>query len=1070
STRKRKPFTQIASEDESNTVARKKSRRPEDTANNNSSDCHRRAGTINFMVLKNFMCHSLLEVNFTNNISIIIGKNGSGKSAILTALIVGLGGKASLTNRGSSVKGFVKAGRQSASIEIELCNEGPMAYRPSVYGKKIHVIRNLTASGGGSYRVRSENGEVISTQAKEVQNIAASLNIQVDNPICILNQDTSRNFLSSNDPKNKFTLFMRATRLETLESEYKKVQGNKRDSVRIMEEKEENFRKLQDEIKRLKKKIENHKSIISLKDRKGLLQRELIWAKVRDVEEELEQEKLGVETIEKKLNDVKANSDKRNDRVNKLKENIRTLEHQILEVKEQIEVQKRPQLDLKTQMEELSQKLGMKKREKQQIQTSIQSKNSDIQSIQQDISSANDNMSKVEQQKIERIKNLAALQDKLKGMDDHLETSKNDLFQIKSDLSRRECEEQNLHAEITMIDSKIANERNNLNAIQAESGNNLLLYGRDVPKIKQMIAQYKNRFQQEPRGPLGAYIKLKDKQWAVAVEGFIGPATLCAFAVDNNQDNKLLREIFTKVLGKQRQPQVITSKFIFKKHDVTRNMVYEPNGCVSLYNALEVSDPVVSNCIVDSCSPENILLIPDDRTAQELLSDRQRVPRNCHQGVTAKGDKYYPDPSYRTYASNYHRAKFLQVDTKEYIVQLQQMLQDLQNQKQTVKTQLDEFTRDMRKQVNSKNQLEEKVRKVNMARAQIRRQLEELNSSAEPEVQNIQFLEQELQEIKKSLNEKTAALEGLNEQIREIRSAMAEKEQNLTQLKGSTKGLEERLQSLKDEVRETQTKQKEISTSGEFDQRRIRDYETKLLDARSQMVLKQNTVKNCTTEASSVGERLSDLRRVPVITQEINEIKHRITKIETDTENFEEVKDRYNELSEKFLKSADIMKNLQTDVNELTIALEKRNRHYKLTESYFITYMKYSFKKILEYRQFKGTIDINMNEKKLELVVIPQHGSQGLTTTSNLSGGERSFSTVAFLYALWQCMEFPFYFLDEFDVYMDKLNRTKVIDILLHHAKSRPQLQFVFLTPQDVSFINKDVALLRLEDPERFNV
>lgn len=59
-----------------------------------------------------------------------------------------------------------------------------------------------------------------------------------------------------------------------------------------------------------------------------------------------------------------------------------------------------------------------------------------------------------------------------------------------------------------------------------------------------------------------------------------------------------------------------------------------------------------------------------------------------------------------------------------------------------------------------------------------------------------------------------------------------------------------------------------------------------------------------------------------------------------------------------------------------------------------------------------------MNEKKLELIVIPQHGSQGLTTTSNLSGGERSFSTVAFLYSLWQCMEFPFYVLDEFDVYM----------------------------------------------------
>lgn len=64
-------------------------------------------------------------------------------------------------------------------------------------------------------------------------------------------------------------------------------------------------------------------------------------------------------------------------------------------------------------------------------------------------------MSKVEQQKMQRIKDLAALQNKLKSMDDHLETSKNDLFQIKGDLSRREEEEQNLRAEVRQIDNKI---------------------------------------------------------------------------------------------------------------------------------------------------------------------------------------------------------------------------------------------------------------------------------------------------------------------------------------------------------------------------------------------------------------------------------------------------------------------------------------------------------------------------------------------------------------------------------------------------------------------------------------
>ena len=59
----------------------------------------------------NFMCHEHFSVELGPLINFIVGKNGSGKSAILTAITLCLGGKASATNRGQSLKSFIKEGK-----------------------------------------------------------------------------------------------------------------------------------------------------------------------------------------------------------------------------------------------------------------------------------------------------------------------------------------------------------------------------------------------------------------------------------------------------------------------------------------------------------------------------------------------------------------------------------------------------------------------------------------------------------------------------------------------------------------------------------------------------------------------------------------------------------------------------------------------------------------------------------------------------------------------------------------------------------------------------------------------
>lgn len=69
-------------------------------------------GILESVTCTNFMCHGYLEVALGPLINFIIGHNGSGKSAVLTAITICLGGKATATNRGQSLKSFIKEGQE----------------------------------------------------------------------------------------------------------------------------------------------------------------------------------------------------------------------------------------------------------------------------------------------------------------------------------------------------------------------------------------------------------------------------------------------------------------------------------------------------------------------------------------------------------------------------------------------------------------------------------------------------------------------------------------------------------------------------------------------------------------------------------------------------------------------------------------------------------------------------------------------------------------------------------------------------------------------------------------------
>ena len=85
------------------------------------------------------------EVEFRTGpyLNVIIGPNGTGKSAIVCAICLGLAGKTSWLGRASDPKDFIKYGAQSAKTEIELWVWLLLALCEKQYCVYLHQLPNF---------------------------------------------------------------------------------------------------------------------------------------------------------------------------------------------------------------------------------------------------------------------------------------------------------------------------------------------------------------------------------------------------------------------------------------------------------------------------------------------------------------------------------------------------------------------------------------------------------------------------------------------------------------------------------------------------------------------------------------------------------------------------------------------------------------------------------------------------------------------------------------------------------------------------------------------------------------
>ena len=99
---------------------------------------------------------------------------------------------------------------------MKLRNKGDEAFRHSDYGDVITIARTIIKDGPAPYKIRNEKGKVVSSKKEDIVAICDHFQLEVDNPMAILTQDTARKFLADSSAKEKYKFFLKGTQLDRL--------------------------------------------------------------------------------------------------------------------------------------------------------------------------------------------------------------------------------------------------------------------------------------------------------------------------------------------------------------------------------------------------------------------------------------------------------------------------------------------------------------------------------------------------------------------------------------------------------------------------------------------------------------------------------------------------------------------------------------------------------------------------------------------------------------------------------------------------------------------------------------
>ncbi|KAI0244699.1 Structural maintenance of chromosomes protein 6 [Massospora cicadina] len=1016
------------------------------------------AGAIKSIQLENFMCHEHLYVDFYPKINFIVGSNGSGKSAILTGLIVCLGAKASSTSRASSLRFLVKEGASSATVTLQLWNRGTDAFKPEVYGKVITIKRKIQgeASGGG-FKIISEQGKTVSTKKEDLMAICDHMKIQPDNPISILSQETAKKFIGATNPHDKYQLFLKATHLSQLADDLSLIETTFNSAFEIVEQKKKVLPELRQALqqaqechKRLREAHDQHRRIQSLKN-------EMAWAHVVEAEREKEKEALELERAKSRIEQIETF-------MNKTNADYEKAAGVIAELEQRKAAQRERETSCKAALQQLkaSRIAALKGREDSQrtldrINKDSKAKRTRIRELEASIAQEKAKAKQSSSIKLEQAKvRIGKLEEEIHGLERTISEREQRLKEEDVALSTLATQMQALDGERRQIMEKQSSCHRQLQEMQRSREDRLAAYGSAMPKVLSDI-QKESRWRDKPLGPLGRYLELSDPRWSNIVEQLLDKA-LTSFIVTSHED----RHILSAILNRNQCPSII---YVCNLDNFDYSGGEPDPRFVTILRTLTFKNELVKRQLIVANKIEQIILVDQRREGDALMN---RAPHNVIGCYTKDGYQVGLKGGYGTFAMPpFSKAPKLSGFSATRAQELQMQDRHLNSQLEAKEA--------------SRNKLQAETARINAAKGSL---MMEINDARK----RVRSLKAEIAEIQQDMKEQEEALLLITKQFEAETETFVAAENRIQELETNIQATLTQLQELASHAEAFQDDiDKAKESQGKFEAA-LDHYKRKLHATQESARNFEQRVAACAQSLLAIMEKARAYcpERVPV-TKAPDSIGREIQKAEKALAQAQECMGMtLEECTEDFNLKATAYKSarreigkIETFLKDLKAAWEVRSQRWVQFRHYMSKRTRYSFMYNLSVRNFRGTLEFDHADQTLAPIVnLPRtpyplgsrqrtgFGRQNQGSQSSL-GGEKSFSTICLLLALWESMECPIRCLDEYDVFMDQANRKVSTSMIIDSARKASKVQYLLITPQgmDRDSVQRDVHVHKLDDP-----